>query len=101
MCTSYTSCFTLKKIILISPICIWSVGQEVKTPPFHGSNTGSIPVQTTIYGSVVQLVRAPACHAGSCEFKSRQNRHNDIAQVGRALHSKAKVIGSNPIVVFL
>ena len=25
-------------------------------------------------GAVVQLVRAPACHAGSCEFDSRQSR---------------------------
>ena len=27
---------------------IWSVGQAAKTPPFHGSNTGSIPVPITI-----------------------------------------------------
>ena len=26
---------------------IWPVGQEVKTPPFHGSNMGSIPVRVT------------------------------------------------------
>ena len=25
----------------------WPVGQEVKTPPFHGSNMGSIPVRVT------------------------------------------------------
>ncbi len=25
---------------------IWSVGQGVKTPPFHGGNTGSNPVRT-------------------------------------------------------
>ena len=24
----------------------WSVGQGVKTPPFHGGNTGSNPVRT-------------------------------------------------------
>ncbi len=33
-------------------------------------------------GAVVQLVRAPACHAGSCEFDSRQSRHNS----GRTEH---------------
>ena len=27
-----------------------------------------------IFGIVVQLVRAPPCHGGSCEFKSRQSR---------------------------
>ena len=26
---------------------IWPVGQEVKTPPFHGGNMGSIPVRVT------------------------------------------------------
>ncbi len=25
----------------------WPVGQAVKTPPFHGGNTGSIPVRVT------------------------------------------------------
>ena len=25
----------------------WSVGQGVKTPPFHGGITGSIPVRST------------------------------------------------------
>ena len=25
---------------------LWSVGQGVKTPPFHGGNTGSNPVRT-------------------------------------------------------
>ena len=26
-----------------------SVGQGVKTPPFHGGNTGSNPVRTMVY----------------------------------------------------
>ena len=28
---------------------IWSVGQGVKTPPFHGGNTGSNPVRTILF----------------------------------------------------
>ncbi len=27
---------------------LWPVGQAVKTPPFHGGNTGSNPVRVTI-----------------------------------------------------
>ena len=34
---------------------IWSVGQGVKTPPFHGGNTGSNPVRT-IFSAIAQLV---------------------------------------------
>ncbi|AAL96904.1 hypothetical protein spyM18_0084 [Streptococcus pyogenes MGAS8232] len=30
-------------------ILLWSVGQGVKTPPFHGGNTGSNPVRTILY----------------------------------------------------
>ena len=28
-------------------VFIWSVGQGVKTPPFHGGNAGSIPARVT------------------------------------------------------
>ena len=37
---------TFKYYILYQVIMarLWLVGQAVKTPPFHGGNTGSIPV---------------------------------------------------------
>ncbi len=38
----------------------WSVGQGVKTPPFHGGNTGSNPVRTILSG-IAQLVVAHDC----------------------------------------
>ncbi len=30
-------------------IYIWPVGQAVKTPPFHGGNTGSSPVRVIVF----------------------------------------------------
>ena len=51
-------------------------GQAVKTPPFHGGITGSIPVRVTTpafpagkNGRIAQLVRAPASHAGGQRFE--------------------------------
>ena len=35
---------------------LWSVGQGVKTPPFHGGNTGSNPVRTILYSAIAQSV---------------------------------------------
>ncbi len=32
--------------IIVFVFVEWSVGQGVKTPPFHGGNTGSNPVRT-------------------------------------------------------
>ncbi len=34
---------------------IWPVGQVVKTPPFHGGNTGSKPGRVTTFGGLAQL----------------------------------------------
>ena len=47
----------------------WPVGQAVKTPPFHGGNTGSSPVRVII---------------------------GELAQLGEHLPYKQRVGGSNP-----
>ena len=38
-----------------SAFIVWPLGQAVKTPPFHGGNTGSNPVGVTIFGGLAQL----------------------------------------------
>ena len=88
--------------IPIASSILWPLGQAVKTPPFHGGNrgsiplgvtilygsiaqlgehlpykqrvTGSIPVVSTNNGSVAQLVRVPACHAGGRGFEPLLSR---------------------------
>ncbi len=94
---------------VVPPTNIWLRGQAVKTSPFHGGNTGSIPVgvsicsevsskmtepllhrehlsptgdshvRASIHGPVAQLVRAPPCHGGGHGFESRLGRTRTIA----------------------
>ncbi len=46
------------------------VGQAVKTPPFHGGNTGSSPVRVTILSwRISSAGRAPALQAGGRRFE--------------------------------
>ena len=48
----------VKKVGIIERVeKLRSVGQGVKTPPFHGGNTGSNPVRT-ILSAIAQLVVA-------------------------------------------
>ena len=47
---------------------IWPLGQAVKTPPFHGGNTGSSPVGVTIldmFAGVAELADAPDLGSGA------------------------------------
>ena len=60
---------------------LWLRGQAVKTSPFHGGNTGSIPVGVTIYQ---QFVKVSA----------------DVAQLAEQLICNQQVIGSSPIIGF-
>ena len=61
---------------------LWLRGQAVKTSPFHGGNTGSIPVGVTIYQ---QFVKVSA----------------DVAQLAEQLICNQQVIGSSPIIGFM
>ena len=40
----------------------WLRGQAVKTSPFHGGNTGSIPVGVIWYADVAQLAEQLICN---------------------------------------
>ncbi len=55
------------------------IAQLGERRPYKPKVTGSIPVPPTKWcyqdGAVVQLVRTPACHAGSREFDPRRPRH--------------------------
>ena len=59
---------------------IWLLGQAVKTSPFHGGNTGSIPVG--VIGCKLQICA-------------------DVAQLAEQLICNQQVIGSSPIIGFL
>ena len=59
------------------------LGQAVKTSPFHGGNTGSIPV------GVILL----------CRFGSQI--YADVAQLAEQLICNQQVIGSSPIIGLL
>ena len=59
----------------------WPRGQAVKTSPFHGGNTGSIPVGVTEYKIFVMYA--------------------DVAQLAEQLICNQQVIGSSPIIGFV
>ena len=56
-------------------------GQAVKTSPFHGGNTGSIPVG---------VIKRIFCFA-----------YADVAQLAEQLICNQQVIGSSPIIGFV
>ena len=63
---------------------IWPRGQAVKTSPFHGGNTGSIPVGVTWFKPIVYT-----------------QQYADVAQLAEQLICNQQVIGSSPIIGFV
>ena len=63
---------------------LWLRGQAVKTSPFHGGNTGSIPVGVTWFKPIVYT-----------------QQYADVAQLAEQLICNQQVIGSSPIIGFL
>ena len=55
------------------------LGQAVKTSPFHGGNTGSIPVGVTIWG-VSSVGRASALQAGGHRFEPCTPHQTNLVQ---------------------
>ena len=82
-----------------------SVGQGVKTPPFHGGNTGSNPVriiiisrritQVRLKGTVLKTVRRVKACVGSNPTSSFCINAGWSSSVARRAHNP-KVVGSNP-----
>ncbi len=54
--------------IILSNFYFWPLGQAVKTPPFHGGNTGSSPVGVTIFRRISSAGRASALQAEGRRF---------------------------------
>ena len=65
---------------------VWPRGQAVKTSPFHGGNTGSIPVGVSPLPVTSQL---------------RKILYADVAQLAEQLICNQQVIGSSPIIGFV
>ena len=70
---------------MITYYCCWLRGQAVKTSPFHGGNTGSIPV-----GVICLPQKNP--------MRKRMVWQADVAQLAEQLICNQQVIGSSPII---
>ena len=94
---------------ILSRKAVWPRGQAVKTSPFHGGNTGSIPV------GVIEMkkqdmpmwlnsIRLTTSIAAEPDYKSaalRKTEYADVAQLAEQLICNQQVIGSSPIIGFV
>src|SRR5690606_16500790 len=79
------------------PAKIWPVGQVVKTPPFHGGNTGSNPVRVTLTSIVHVILKK--CSLYDVLFIKKYLlllNFGGLAQLGEHLPYKQGVAGSSP-----
>ena len=88
---------------------MWLHGQAVKTSPFHGGNTGSIPVgviviqRNTHHADVAQFNKIDEVNRRQSELITNQllvrnTHHADVAQLAEQLICNQQVIGSSPII---
>ena len=86
---------------------IWPRGQAVKTSPFHGGNTGSIPVGVSCsevnMPMWLNLLRLTTSIAGRALITNQLlgSKYADVAQLAEQLMCNQQVIGSSPIIGFM
>ena len=86
--------YTVSRVrIPYSPYLKWSVGQAVKTPPFHGGNTGSIPVRIIVMAIAASAVLQTR-YTGALALHF--SIPGGLAQLGDRLPDKQDVGGSIP-----
>ena len=83
---------------------VWLHGQAVKTSPFHGGNTGSIPVGVIFRADLAQFMtideETSQAQAEQADYKSAGQFRADVAQLAEQLICNQQVIGSSPIIGF-
>ena len=84
---------------------MWLLGQAVKTSPFHGGNTGSIPVGVIYLCADVAHFVLIARKGNKRQSRLITNQliivDADVAQLAEQLICNQQVIGSSPIIGFV
>src|SRR5699024_3661658 len=91
---SYVPNLPVEPFFYVENILIyWPVGQAVKTPPFHGGNTGSSPVRV-IFWRISSAGRASALQAEGRRFEPVILHHGGVAKWLNAADCKSAPSGS-------
>ena len=70
---------------------IWPLGQAVKTPPFHGGNTGSNPVGVTMFVSKVNKMKLTKKCAAYHYTPVKIGRSKQVAEAIERKRERTKV----------